>query len=258
MAIVTLLTDSGETDHYAAAIKAKILSVNPGLTVIDISHKVLPCDIAHGAFILKSVFNDFPKGTVHLVAVDSTGNAETSSIAIQLEDHFFVGADNGLFGLISEKPHQQAVDINSVNPITSTFPEKEIFAIAAAKLASGVSITSLGKAIPSFKKMIGRSVKATRKLIAGHVVRVDNFGNLITNISKADFDILSKDKNFTVQFAREKFRKINSNYHQAEQGDCFLIFNSLGFLEIGIYKGRANELLGMELDSAVNILFDEN
>ena len=258
MAIVTLLTDSGETDHYAAAIKAKILSVNPGLTVVDISHKVLPCDIAHGAFILKSVFNDFPKGTVHLVAVDSTGNAETSSIAIQLEDHFFVGADNGLFGLISEKPHQQAVDINSVNPITSTFPEKEIFAIAAAKLASGVSITSLGKAIPSFKKMIGRSVKARRKLIAGHVVRVDNFGNLITNISKADFDILSKDKNFTVQFAREKFRKINSNYHQAEQGDCFLIFNSLGFLEIGIYKGRANELLGMELDSAVNILFDEN
>jgi len=258
MAIVTLLTDSGETDHYAAAIKAKILSVNPGLTVVDISHKVLPCDIAHGAFILKSVFNDFPKGTVHLVAVDSTGNAETSSIAIQLEDHFFVGADNGLFGLISEKPHQQAVDINSINPIASTFPEKEIFATAAAKLASGVSITSLGKAIPSFKKMIGRSVKATRKLIAGHVIRVDNFGNLITNISKADFDILSKGKNFTVQFAREKFRKINSSYHQAEQGDCFLIFNSLGFLEIGIYKGRANELLGMELDSGVNILFDEN
>ncbi len=257
MAIVTLLTDSGETDHYAAAIKAKILSVNPGLTVVDISHKVLPCDIAHGAFLLKSVFNDFPKGTVHLVAVDSTGNGETSSIAIQLEDHFFVGADNGLFGLISEKAHQHAVDINSVNPIVSTFPEKEIFAIAAAKLASGVAITSLGKPIPSFKKMIGRSVKATRKLIAGHVVRVDNFGNLITNISKTDFDILSKDKNFTVQFAREKFRKINSNYHQADQGDCFLIFNSLGFLEIGIYKGRANELLGMEMDSAVNILFDE-
>ncbi|MBI3483468.1 MAG: SAM-dependent chlorinase/fluorinase [Bacteroidetes bacterium] len=258
MAIVTLLTDSGETDHYAAAIKAKILSINPGLTIIDISHKISPCDIAHGAFVLKSVFGDFPKGSVHLVAVDSTGNSETASIAIQLEDHFFIGADNGLFGLISDKTHQQAVDINSVNQIGSTFPEKDIFAIAAAKLASGVSITSLGKPMTSFKKMIGRSVKATRKLIAGHVVRVDNFGNLITNISKTDFDILSKDKNYTVQFAREKFRKINSNYHQADQGDCFLIFNSLGFLEIGIYKGRANELLGMELDSAVNILFDEN
>jgi len=258
MAIVTLLTDSGETDHYVAAIKAKILSVNPGLTIIDITHKIQPCDIAHGAFVLKSVFSDFPKGTVHLVAVDATGLAETASIAIQLEDHFFVGADNGLFGLISDKSHQQAVNINSVNIISTTFPEKEIFATAAAKLASGVAITTLGKPQTSFKKMIGRSVKATRKLIAGHVVRVDNFGNLITNISKTDFDILSKDKGYTVQFAREKFRRINSSYHQAEQGDCFLIFNNLGFLEIGIFKGRANDLLGMDLDSSVNILFDEN
>lgn len=258
MAIVTLLTDSGETDHYVAAIKAKILSVNPGLTITDISHKILPCDLAHAAFVLKSVFNDFPRGTVHLIAVDSTGNPDTASIAIQLEDHFFIGADNGLFGLISEKSHQQAVDINSISPIATTFPEKDIFAVAAGKLASGVAITSLGKPMASFKKMIGRSVKATRKLIAGHVIRVDNFGNLITNIPKTDFDILSKGKNYTVQFAREKFRKIHSNYHQAEQGDCFLIFNSLGLLEIGIYKGRANELLGMELDSSVNITFDEN
>jgi S-adenosylmethionine hydrolase len=257
MAIVTLLTDSGESDHYSAAIKAKILSINPGLTVVDISHKIAPCDIAHGAFVLKSVFADFPKGTVHLVAVDATGNSDTASMAIQLEDHFFVGADNGLFGLISDKTHQQAVDINSVNPISSTFPEKDIFASAAARLASGVAITSLGKSMASFKKMIGRSVKATRKLISGHVIRVDNFGNLITNISKTDFDILSKGKTYTIQFARERFRKINSNYHQADQGDCFLIFNSLGLLEIGIYKGKANELLGMELDSAVSIIFDE-
>ncbi len=257
MAIVTLLTDSGETDHYVAAIKAKILSINQGLTVVDISHRIAPCDIAHGAFVLKSVFRDFPKGTIHLVAVDATGAADSSSIAVQLEDHFFVAADNGLLGLISDKPHQQLVDINSINSLTSSFPEKDIFAPAAAKLASGVSITTLGKPMASFKKMIGRSVKATRKLIAGHVIQVDNFGNLITNISKADFDILSNGKTFTVQFAREKFRRINSSYFQAEQGDCFLIFNSLGLLEIGIYKGRANDLLGMNYDSAVNITFDE-
>ncbi|MGC4023075.1 MAG: SAM-dependent chlorinase/fluorinase [Cyclobacteriaceae bacterium] len=257
MAIVTLLTDSGETDHYVAAIKAKILGINPGLTLVDISHRILPCDIAHGAFVLKSVFRDFPKGTVHLVGVDATGSADISSIAVQLEDHFFVGADNGLLGLISDKPHQQLVDINSVNTISSSFPEKDIFATAAAKLASGVAITTLGKPMNTFKKMLGRSVKATKKLIAGHVIRVDNFGNLITNISKTDFDILSQGKTFTVQFARERFRRINNNYFQAEQGDCFLIFNSLGLLEIGIYKGRANELLGMDYDSPVNILFDE-
>ncbi len=257
MAIVTLLTDNGETDHYVAAIKAKILGVNPGLILVDISHKIEPCDIAHGAFVLKNVFRDFAKGTVHLVGVDATGPTNCASIALQLEDHFFVGADNGLFGLISDKPHQQLVDINSITAVATSFPEKEIFAAAAAKLASGVSISTLGKPMASFKKMIGRSVKATRKLITGHVMRVDNFGNLVTNISKTDFDILSSGKTFTIQFSGEKFRRIHSHYSQAEQGDCFLIFNSSDFLEIGIYKGRANDLLGMGYDSAVNILFDE-
>ena len=257
MAIVTLLTDSGETDHYVAAIKAKIFGVNPGLTLVDISHKIQPCDIAHGAFVLNSVFRDFPKGTVHLVGVDSTGSAESGAIGLQLEDHFFVGSDNGLFGLISDKPHQLLVDVNSINPVSTSFPEKEIFAPAAAKLASGVSISTLGKPMATFKKMIGRSVKATRKLIAGHVIRVDNYGNLITNISKTDFDILSKGKTFTIQFSGEKFRRIHTNYFQADQGDCFLLFNSIGFLEIGINKGRANDLLGMDYDSSVSILFDD-
>jgi S-adenosyl-L-methionine hydrolase (adenosine-forming) len=257
MAIVTLLTDSGETDHYVAAIKAKILSVNPGLNLIDISHKILSCDIAHGAFVLKSVFRDFPKGTVHLVGIDANGGKDEQPIAIQLEDHFFVCSDNGLMGLISEKTHQQAVALNSINPIQSTFPEKEILAPAAARLASGVAITSLGKPLTEYRKMLNRQVKATRRIIAGHVTRVDNYGNLITNIIKQDFDILSKGKTFTIQFGGEKTRRIQTEYHQVEQGDCFVLFNSLGLLEIGIYKGNGSELLGLQYDSPVNITFDE-
>ncbi len=257
MAIVTLLTDSGESDHYVAAIKAKILSVNPGLTLIDISHKIGACDIAHGAFVLKAVFNEFPKGTVHLVGVDATGNRDATFIALQLEDYFFVGADNGLLGLISERPSQQIVDINSINPIQTTFPEKDLFAAAAAKLASGVSISTLGKPMATFRKMIGRHVKATKKMIAGNVIRVDNYGNVITNIPKDAFDTLSAGKTYTIQFGGEKFKKIHTQYYQTEQGDCFLLFNSLGLLEIGIYKGNASELLGLSYDSPVNITFDE-
>ena len=257
MALVTLLTDSGESDHYVAAIKAKILGVNPGLSTVDISHHVAPCDIAHGAFILKSVFRDFPKGTVHLVGVDTTGNKEDQFIAIQLEDHFFVGTDNGLLGLISEKSHQQAVLLNSISPIQSTFPEKDILAPAAARLASGVAITTLGKPLQDYKKMLNRQVKATRRIISGHVIRVDNFGNLITNIPKQDFDVLSNGRTYTIQFGGEKFKRIHTNYNQADQGDCFLIFNSLDFLEIGIYKGNASELLGLQYDSPISITFDE-
>jgi S-adenosylmethionine hydrolase len=257
MPIVTLLTDSGEVDFYVAAIKAKILSVNPGLRIEDISHKIAPCDIGHGAFVLRSVFRDFPKGTVHLVGVDATGNKGDGFIALQLEDHFFVGVDNGLLGLLSDKPHQSLIELNTVTPIETTFPEKDILAPAAAKLASGVSISDIGKPLTSFKKKTDRHAKATKKNILGHVIRVDSFGNLITNIEQTDFDILSKGRTYTIQFGGEKLRRIHNNYYQADQGDCFLFFNSLGLLEIGIYKGNANELLGLSLDSPVNIIFDD-
>jgi hypothetical protein len=257
MAIVTLLTDSGESDHYVAAIKAKILSINPGVKLLDISHRIQPCDIAHAAFILRSVFREFPKGTIHLVGVHSTGQRGDALIALQLEDHFFIGADNGLFGLISDKSHQNLVELNTINSIESSFPEKDIFAPAAVKLASGMALSDLGKPMTTFKKMIDRQVKATKKQITGTVIRVDNFGNLITNIPKEAFDVLSNGKTYYVQFRREKFTRIHTQYNQVEEGECFLLFNSLGLFEIGIYKGNASELLGLAYDSTVNIIFEE-
>ncbi|MEP6737515.1 MAG: SAM-dependent chlorinase/fluorinase [Chryseolinea sp.] len=257
MAIVTLLTDSGESDHYVAAIKARIISINPDIRIEDISHRIQPSDIAHAAFVLRAVFREYPPGTVHLVGVDATGNREDGFIALQLEDHFFVGSDNGLFGLISEKPHQQLVELNDASNVTTTFPERDIFAHAACNLASGLPITDLGKIKPSFKKMIDRQMKATRKQITGSVIRVDGMGNLITNITRETFDILSKNKVFTLQFGGEKFRRIHTNYNQADQGECFIVFNSLNLLEIGIYKGNASELLGLDYDSVVNIVFAE-
>jgi S-adenosylmethionine hydrolase len=257
MAIVTLLTDSGESDHYVAAIKAKILSINPGVKLIDISHRIQPCDIAHAAFILRSVFKEFPKGTIHLVGIHATGQRDDALLALQLEDHFFIGADNGLFGLISDKAHQNLVELNTISPVLSTFPEKDIFAPAAVKLASGVALSDLGKPMTTFKKMIDRQVKATKKQITGTVIRVDNFGNLITNIPKEAFDVLSNGKTYTIQFRREKFTRIHTQYNQVEEGECFLLFNSLGLFEIGIYKGNASELLGLSYDSTVNIIFEE-
>lgn len=263
MAIVTLLTDSGESDHYVAAVKAKIISVNPGLRIEDISHKIKPADIAHAAFVLRAVFREFPKGTVHLVGVDATGNRDDAFIAVQLEDHFFVGCDNGFFGLITDRNHQQLVELNTINPIVTTFPERDVFAPAAAKLASGMAITNLGRPMPAFKRLLDRQMKATKKQITGSVVRVDGMGNLITNIQREAFDHLSRDtatgkeRPYIIQFGGEKFRKLHTQYNQAEQGECFIVFNSLGLLEVGIYKGNASELLGLSYDNVVNIFFED-
>lgn len=257
MAIVTLLTDSGESDYYIAAIKAKIVSYNADVRVVDISHSIRKFDIGHGAFVLRSVFRDFPKGTVHLAGVDATGNRGEAPVIVSLEGHFFVGPDNGLFSLISEQPPNGVWHITSDEATMTTFPEKEIFAETAAKLAGGEDPASLGKSANGLRRLIDRQVKATKKQITGHVIRVDHFGNLITNIPRQAFDFLSKGKAYTIQFGGEKFRRIHAQYNHTEQGECFLVFNNLGFLEIGIFKGNAAELLGLGYDSVVSVVFED-
>jgi S-adenosylmethionine hydrolase len=257
MAIVTLLTDSGEIDHYVAAIKARILRENPAAVIVDLTHRIATCDIAHAAFVLRSVFRDFPPGTVHLTGVHATGNRDDQPVALQLEDHFFVGSDNGLFSLISDCQPGQLVLLETEDGSPGTFPERDVFAPAAARLAAGTPLHELGKPVDSLKRMTDRHVKATRKLISGNVIHVDSYGNLITNIPQSTFEAVRQDRSFTIQFGGEKFRRLHTRYNQAEEGECVLLFNSLGLLEIGIYKGNASELLGLTYDSMVNISFQE-
>jgi len=256
MAIVTLLTDAGESDHYIAAIKARILSVHPDTRIVDISHQIRMFDIGHAAYVLRSVFREFPKGTAHLVGVDAAGNRGDAFIIAEIEGHFFIGPDNGLFSLLSDNPPGKVWEIRSENPNSTTFPEKEIFAQAAARVARGDDPSEVGKPLSDIKRLTDRQIKATKRQITGHILRVDHYGNLITNIPKQVFEILSKDKGYTIQFGGEKFRRIHTGYNQAEQGECFIVFNSQDFLEIGIYKGNASELLGLGYDSVVNIIFE--
>src|SRR5690606_29519652 len=162
---------------------------------------------------------------------------------------------NGLFSLISDTPPQQVVVLT--NDAVETFPERDVFAPAAARLAAGASLQELGEPLESLKRMVDRHVKATRKLISGNVIHVDSFGNLITNIPRTTFEAVRQDRPFTIQFGGEKFRRLHTRYNQAEEGECVLLFNSLGLLEIGIYKGNASDLLGLTYDSMVNISFQE-
>ena len=258
MGLITFLSDLGTSDHYTAAVKAKILGINSSLQIVDISHSIEPCNLAEASFTLNAVFRDFPEESVHLVAVDSSHGKSDRYIGLKLEGHYFVGNDNGLWGLISEKEASVVVDLNSVNPISSTFPAKEILAPAAAKLASGTSLQDLGNSMDSYKRMLGRHARATRQQISGHVIHVDHYGNLITNIRQEDFEILSAEKRYTVKFGRETASRIQGSYNGVEHGDCFLLFNNVGLLEIGINNGNASQLLGLQFDSPVVVHFDEN
>jgi S-adenosyl-L-methionine hydrolase (adenosine-forming) len=258
MALITFMSDFGTSDHFVAAVKAKILSVNPGLRIIDISHSIEHFNIPHAAFVLKSVFQEFPKGTVHLVGVDSINHKEDEYLAVKLDEHFFLGVNNGLFSLISNTEPNAIIRLNLPANKKTTFPAKDIFAAAAARLASGASIYDLGIPTKNFKRMLPRQVKATKKQMVGNVIRVDHYGNLITNIERELFYSLKGNNDFSVSFGIERVHKIHENYSDAEPGDCFVIFNSQGFMEIGINNGNASELLGLGYDSTVSVGFIEN
>jgi len=255
MAIITLTTDFGYRDAYVAILKAKIFSQDPAITIVDISHEVDAANIGQGAFLLGSAYKNFPQHTVHLVAVDSLGEPDNKFIALELEGHFFIGADNGLFSLLSDWQPEKVVLVSSGEE--SSFPSRDILAEIAVKLAKGAILEDIGEEYAEMKRFLRRSFKADREKIVGHVAYIDHYGNLITNIPKRDFDILSKDKKFTIGIGKEQLSAINRSPGEVEAGDCFALFNHLEVLEIGIKNGHAAQLLGMQYDSPIWIKFSE-
>jgi S-adenosyl-L-methionine hydrolase (adenosine-forming) len=257
MALITFMSDFGMSDHYVAAVKAKILSINPSLRIIDISHEIEPFNLAHGAFVLKSVYKDFPKGTINLVALDDHSGSNNRCLALKLEDHVFVGPDNGIFSLLTETEPSMIAELFTGQEVHSSFLTKTILAKATAMLASGSSLNDVGTFTREYVRKVDRKFRATKKQISGNVIRIDHYGNLITNIEEEVFNILRKDRKYLVQFGRERVEKLNASCHEPEDGECFVLFNDLGLLEIGINKGNAARLLGLKYDSPVSIIFDE-
>lgn len=259
MAILTFLSDFGHSDHYVAAVKARILSINPAIRIVDISHEIAPHDIGHGAHLLGAVFRDFPVGTVHLVCLSAVGRRVEPAVALRLEEQYFVGHDSGLFSLISGRNPDIAVALKAPQ-VQSTFPERDQLAVVAARLASGDNMHEMGSPYPELHRLIGRQVKANKKQIIGHVMRVDHYGNLITNIPQSDFDNILKlngTGRYEVRVGREKLKKIQNTFADTDGGEIFLLFNSNGVLQIGIKNGHASELLGIGHDAPIMIDFLE-
>jgi S-adenosylmethionine hydrolase len=189
--------------------------------------------------------------------VNSHAERTNRFLTAKIEDHIFVGPDNGIFSLICEKEPGMIAELFNANEEHATFPTKNIMGKAAAMLASGSGMNDVGAYTKDYVRKIDRKFRATKKQISGNVIRVDHYGNLISNIEEEVFNILRKDRNYVVQFGREKVDKINNNYNELDDGDCFVVFNDLGLLEIGINKGNASKLLGLRYDSPVNIIFEE-
>lgn len=274
MSFITLTTDFGTKDHFVGAVKGAIYSELANARIVDITHKISPFNITETAYILKNSYKSFPKGTIHIVGVDSELSADNKHIAISLDGHFFVCPDNGLISMIaSEIQPTKIVEINIHDRIESSFPVLDVFVKVACFIARGGNLTVIGREISEYKKLIEiqPKVNQTQTQIIGGVLYIDNYGNVITNISKKMFNDVGKGRTYKVNASRYSFTKIFKKYNEITgnnskdvrqfDGNKLALFNSAGFLEIAVYKsnlntvGGASTLLGLEYRDPIIIDF---
>ncbi|OEK03452.1 hypothetical protein BFP97_18855 [Roseivirga sp. 4D4] len=251
MTLITFTSDFGLSDHYVAFTKAGILKAYPEAQIIDISHQVKPFDLAHMSHVLQSTFREFPKGTIHLIGNESNQKPASYIIAL-IEEHVFVGANNGVMSLVSEKAPTEIYEIS----LEADEGFSKLSTITA-KLAMGESAGSFGGPCENFVQYMARKARATKKEIAGHVIHVDHYGNLMTNIERTDFDILSRNRSYRITFGRDVANQVNSQISDVEPGEVFFTFNSNGRLMLGINQGHGAQLLGLEYDSPIIIQFED-
>ena len=257
MALVTFMSDYGTRDHYVASVKARMLRVNPGLQLIDITHAIEPYSVMHAAHVLKYLYRDFPQGTVHVVAVGSHNERKPGCIAVKQDDHFFVGPDNGVFSLITEQVPAAIVDLSGhLDQSLGSFPARSIYAETAARLASGADIQDMGRRLDDMRRFTNRHLRAASNQLSGQVIHIDHYGNLVTNIDRQTFDDMRAGRSFKVRVARDQFSNLQEHYHQVDNGEVFVLFNDTNLLEIGINMGNAAQLLGIGFDYPVHIFFE--
>ena len=273
MAIVTLITDLGLTDHYVALVKALILQRVPDATLVDVSHSIPKWDRLHGAFILRQAWQAFPPGTVHLIGVDTLRSPDFGFVAATWGAHHFVAPDNGLLTLIHDLPPERSSDLSAITRNTgiSLFPERDILAVAVAHLAKGGTLEVLGPGVDRLHTVQAfMTNQEGPDTLVGQVMHVDSFGNLITNISRQMFDEFGYGRPFTilVRGRQHSIRQISTLYEDQmidnirlradliERGGVLLaLFGSSGHLEVAQRWGHASNMLHVRVTDPIRIEF---
>lgn len=259
-AIITLTTDYGGKDAFAASVKGSILKINPQATIVDITNEISPLDIWEAAYTLRSAYSHFPKGTVHLAVVDPGVGSGRKPIIVVTESYFFVGPDNGLFTLV----YQEAERIR-VHHITAahyfapkpgpTFHGRDIFAPVAGWLSKGIASGNFGDETTDYVKLNIPLVKTTPNGLEGHIVHMDRYGNIITNITYEEIKaFMPEGANLTsvsVATAGKEIKGLKKYYAEAAQGAPAAIINSSGVLEIFMFKQNARTALSVKRGDVV-------
>jgi S-adenosyl-L-methionine hydrolase (adenosine-forming) len=262
--IVTLTTDFGLNDHFVGTMKGVILRIVPDAEIVDICHSVQAFDILDGALALAQAYSYFPPRTVHLVVVDPGVGSARRPIIASSEEQSFVAPDNGVLSLMYAREERLNVrHITSehyfLQPISNTFHGRDIFAPVAAYLAKGVEHEKFGEEITDFVRFNAPRPKPTdANTVRGVVLRVDRFGNLITNFTPQDAPALFQQTPpaFKIVVGKREISVMRSNYAEGAPGEVFGILGSMGYLEIVANRGSAAQLVGSGKGTEVQLILE--
>ena len=259
--LITLLTDFGLADYFVGALKGVILSINPSVSIVDLTHEIPPQDVAAGAFTLMASYQSFPSQTVHVAVVDPGVGSDRRPILVWAGNQFFVGPDNGIFSYIYEKEagHKTFHLINEKyfrHPVSATFHGRDIFAPVAAALSAGTKPAEFGPEIRDEVRLPSLdSVKQMRGKVKGRIIHIDRFGNCITNITRSVLP-LEMESGARLQVNGEtirSFRRFFSDSRDESGGSekLFGVWGSAGFLEIAAMNRSAAKTLRAKQGQAV-------
>jgi S-adenosylmethionine hydrolase len=248
--VVALLTDFGTRDHYAGTLKGVVLGLCPEATLVDIGHDIPAHDVLAGALELAACYRYFPAGTIFLVVIDPGVGSARRGIAADAGDYRFVAPDNGVLSAVfRESPPNKVVELTnrkySRPTVTRTFEGRDRFAPAAGFLASGVALESMGRTIADYHTIDLPRPQLSAGWLTGEIVRVDRFGNLITNIDRRTFEQFAGDRSIHVVLGGREIARIVATYADAPAGELCALFGSTDHLEIAINAGDAAATLGI-------------
>ena len=276
MSVITLITDFGTKDHYVGSVKGALYSELNDLRIVDISHSISPFNIIEAAYIIENSYKNFPIGSIHIIGVDSEKTPEQNHLVIKLDGHYFICADNGILSLLTTKiKPEKIININVHNEFPSTFSVLDVFVKIAAHIYRGGSIDLVGSKIEKLKELYNINPILNEKTneIIGNVIYVDNYENVVTNITKKIFQDFGKSRKFEINARNYKFKQIVKSYSEAirfdinkesrkEIGKKIALFNKSDYLELSIYKsnplssGGASSLFGLNYRDIIIIKFD--
>ena len=276
MSVITLTTDFGIKDHYVGSIKGALFNELQNANIVDVSHNISPFNIVEAAYIIENSYKNFPDGSIHIIGVDSEKTVEQSHLVIKLDNHFFICANNGIMSLLASKINpEKIIEINIHNDKITTFSVIDVFVKIAAHIYRGGSIDLVGNQIYELKELYNLNPILNEKSneISGNVIYVDNYDNVVTNISKKIFTEFGKSRPFEINARNYIFKEIVGSYGSAirfdikkenrkEIGKKIALFNKSNYLELSIYKsnpqtfGGAASLFGLNYRDVITIKFN--